>query len=129
VKFEATINPATGDYFLPKVAAKLFGEDDAGALVLGSYLRDAYSEAEVFSLLLKQKVKGAGVFRTLLLRRLGSSMEAGRRTVARLPGEESDTSDDEDDSEEEAPAIVGRESGPRRGLVSSRVLRMLSVLC
>jgi hypothetical protein len=25
---EATINPATGGYFLPKVTVKLFGEDD-----------------------------------------------------------------------------------------------------
>jgi hypothetical protein len=102
---EATINPATGGYFLPKVTVKLFGEDDAGALLLGSYLRDAYQEAEVFSLLLQQRVRGAGFFKTLLLRRLGSSMEAGRRTVAKLLGEEPDTSDDEDedDAEEETP--------------------------
>lgn len=107
---EATINPATGGYFLPKVTVKLFGEDDTGALVLGSYLRDAYQEAEAFSQLLQQRMKGAGFFKTLLLRRLGSSMEAGRRTVARLLGEEPDAADDEDedDAEEEAPAQVGR---------------------
>jgi len=46
---EATINPATGSYFLPKVTVKLFGEDHEGALVLGSYLREAYVEAEEFS--------------------------------------------------------------------------------
>lgn len=39
---EATINPATGSYFLPKVTVKLFGEEDEGALVLGGYLREAY---------------------------------------------------------------------------------------
>jgi hypothetical protein len=107
---EATINPATGGYFLPKVTVKLFGEDDTGALVLGSYLRDAYQEAEAFSLLLQQRVKGAGFFKTLLLRRLGSSMEAGRRTVAKLLGEEPDTPDDEDedDAEEDAPTSLGR---------------------
>jgi hypothetical protein len=103
---EATINPATGGYFLPKVTVKLFGEDDAGALALGSYLYDAYKEAETFSQLLQQRVKGAGFFKTLLLRRLGSSMEAGRRTVARLLGEEQDYSDiledeDEDDADVE----------------------------
>ncbi|MGS0756771.1 hypothetical protein ACVBEH_20355, partial [Roseateles sp. GG27B] len=85
---EATINPATGGYFLPKVAVKLFGEDHQGGLVLGSYLREAYTEAEEFSSLLQQRVKGAGFFKTLLLRRMGSSMEAGRRTVAKLLGEE-----------------------------------------
>ncbi|MHB8949722.1 MAG: SNF2-related protein, partial [Rhodoferax sp.] len=96
---EATINPATGGYFLPKVTVKLFGEDNEGALVLGSYLRDAYAEAEEFSQLLQQRVKGAGFFKTLLLRRMGSSMEAGRRTVAKLLGEEPDAPDDEDEDD------------------------------
>ncbi len=108
---EATINPATGSYFLPKVTVKLFGEEDEGALVLGGYLREAYQEAEAFSFLLQQRVpKGGGFFKTLLLRRLGSSMEAGRRTVSKLLGEEPDTPDDEDDddAEEDAPPQVGR---------------------
>ncbi len=39
---EATINPATGGYFLPKVTVKLFGEENADALVLGGYLREAW---------------------------------------------------------------------------------------
>lgn len=107
---EATINPATGSYFLPKVTVKLFGEEHEGALVLGGYLRDAYLEAEAFSLLLQQRVKGAGFFKTLLLRRMGSSMEAGRRTIRKLLGEEPDTPDDEDDddADEEEPVQVGR---------------------
>lgn len=107
---ESTINPATGGYFLPKVTVKLFGEEEEGGLVLGGYLREAYQEAEAFSLLLQQRVKGAGFFKTLLLRRLGSSMEAGRRTITKLLGEEPDAPDDEDedDAEEEAPVQVGR---------------------
>jgi hypothetical protein len=113
---EATINPATGEYFLPKVAVKLFGEDDEGALSLGSYLRDAYDEAETFSQLLQKRVRGAGFFKTLLLRRMGSSMEAGRRTVAKLLGEEPDAlyDDDEEESdiEDETPVQLGR---PQQG--------------
>lgn len=109
---EATINPATGGYFLPKVAVKLFGEGNDGALVLGSYLRDAYNEAEVFSHLLAQRVQGAGFFKTLLLRRLGSSIEAGRRTVAKLLGQVPEDADDEDEFEDEAedevPQTLGR---------------------
>lgn len=107
---EATINPATGGYFLPKVTVKLFGEAEEGALVLGSYLHDAYAEAEEFSRLLQQRVKGAGFFKTLLLRRMGSSMEAGRRTVAKLLGEAPDTPDDEDDDDvdEDVPVQAGR---------------------
>ncbi len=107
---ESTINPATGSYFLPKVTVKLFGEEDESALVLGGYLQEAYQEAEHFSELLQQRVRGAGFFKTLLLRRLGSSMEAGRRTIHKLLGEEPDVLDDEDedDAEEEEPPQVGR---------------------
>ncbi len=107
---EATINPATGSYFLPKVTVKLFGEENEGALVLDGYLRDAYEEAEEFSRLLQQRVQGAGFFKTLLLRRIGSSMEAGRRTVSKLLGNEPDIPDEEeeDDAEEDAPTQVGR---------------------
>ncbi len=106
---EATINPATGSYFLPKVRVKLFGEEEGEALVLGGYLHEAYREAEVFSDLLRQRVRGAGFFKTLLLRRLGSSMEAGRRTLRKLLGGEPDIPDDEeeDDAEEEAPTSTG----------------------
>jgi len=98
---EETINPATGGYFLPKVAVKLFGEEHEEALVLGSYLRDAYQEAEDFSQLLAHRVRGAGFFKTLLLRRLGSSIEAGRRTIARLLGQDLDTRDEDDEAEDE----------------------------
>jgi len=107
---EATINPATGGYFLPKVTVRLFGEENEGALVLGGYMLEAYQEAEAFSLLLQKRAPGAGFFKTLLLRRLGSSMEAGRLTVQRLLGEMPDILDDEDDddAEEEAPVQIGR---------------------
>jgi hypothetical protein len=101
---ESTINPATGAYFLPKISVKLFGEDEKDALILGGYLLEAYQEAEQFSLLLQQRVQGAGFFKTILLRRLGSSMEAGRRTIQRLLGEEPDILDDEDDDEKEDDA-------------------------
>jgi hypothetical protein len=96
---ETMINPATGSYFLPKVEVRLFGEDHSDALVLGGYLREAYEEAEEFCRLLQVRVKGAGFFKTLLLRRLGSSMEAGRRTVIKLLGHEPDDLGDEDDDD------------------------------
>ena len=107
---ESTINPETGGYFLPKVKVRLFGEEDESALILGGYLHEAYEEAERFSDLLQQRVRGAGFFKTLLLRRLGSSMEAGRRTIRKLLGDEPDAPDDEDedDAEEDEPPQVGR---------------------
>ena len=106
---EQLINPATGSYYLPKVTVELFGEDDESALVLGGYLHEAYEEAERFSELLQQRVRGAGFFKTLLLRRLGSSIAAGRSTVSKLLGITPEIDDDEDDDdEEEAPPQVGR---------------------
>lgn len=99
---ESTINPATGSYYLPRVAVRLFGEEDSSALTLGGYLLEAYQEAEKFSQLLLQRIKGAGFFKTLLLRRLGSSMEAGRRIVIKLLGQQfEEISDEEDDFDEE----------------------------
>ena len=108
---EATINPVTGEAFLPKVSVKLFGEGNEDSIRLSGYLLEAYQEAEAFSLLLQQRVRGAGFFKTLLLRRLGSSMEAGRLTVSRLLAPETnDTTDDEDDDDEdeESQPLVGR---------------------
>ena len=108
---EATINPETGGYFLPKVSVQLFGENNEDALILSGYLREAYEEAEVFSQLLQQRVKGAGFFKTLLLRRLGSSMEAGRRTISKLLEPVPDILDDEedDDFEEFSAPMPGRQ--------------------
>lgn len=66
---------------------KLFGEDDNDAISLGGYLKEAYEEAERFSEVLQKPMRGRGakLFRKmLLLRRLGSSMEAGRNTVGKL---------------------------------------------
>lgn len=107
---EEMINPATGGYYLPRVSVRLFGEDPNSSLGLGSYLGDAYREAEEFCRLLQQRVKGAGFFKTLLLRRLGSSMEAGRNTVVKLLGHDLDESsdDDEDDFDDEETSQQGR---------------------
>jgi hypothetical protein len=107
---ETTINPATGSYYLPRIAVRLYGEDSTGSVGLSGYLGDAYREAEHFSELLQQRVRGAGFFKTLLLRRLGSSMEAGRRTVTRLLGQEAEVADDEDedDIEENEATVSGR---------------------
>ncbi|NCC04611.1 MAG: helicase SNF2 [Proteobacteria bacterium] len=111
---EATLNPATGSYYLPKVSVRLFGEEEDGGLLLGGYLLEAYQEAEEFCTLLQQRVRGAGFFKTLLLRRLGSSMEAGRRTVMKLLGQDPDLFlDEEDDEVEEELSSAAPESAVR----------------
>jgi hypothetical protein len=101
---ETTINPFTKEYYLPKVTVKLFGEAADDAVVLDGYLLEAYQEAEHFSKLLQQRVRGAGFFKTILLRRLGSSIEAGRVTISKLLGEGPGSCrsvDDEDEDEHE----------------------------
>ena len=54
-----------------------------------------------FCQLLAKRVRSAGFFKTLLLRRLGSSIEAGRATIMRLlaRAEVTDTDDTEEDEE------------------------------
>lgn len=97
---EDTRNPVTGEYYLPRVSVRLFGEGDEDALALSGYLGEGYKEAENFCRLLQQRLRSAGFFRTLLLRRLGSSMEAGRRTIQKLLGhDESGLCDEDDDTD------------------------------
>lgn len=110
---EQQINPVTGEYYLPRVEVRLFAEREEHAIVLGGHLHDAYQEAEDFCKLLQQRVRGAGFFKTLLLRRLGSSMQAGRNTVTRLLGREHDQAlEEEDDAylDEVEPPSPGRPS-------------------
>lgn len=81
---EDTIDPATGEPYLKPVRVKLFGEGEDEAVPLPPYLQDAYDAAQEFCRLLSQRVKGAGFLKTLLLRRMGSSIYAGRRTTEKM---------------------------------------------
>ena len=55
----------------------------------------AYTLAEEFCTALSARVKGGGFFKTLLLRRIGSTMYAGRRTVEKLLNEWNTEADNE----------------------------------
>jgi superfamily II DNA or RNA helicase len=81
---ETTIDPHTNEPFLKPVRVELFGERDDEALALTPYLKDAYDTAEEFCRLIAARARGAGFLRTLLLRRLGSTIDAGRRTARRM---------------------------------------------
>ncbi len=103
---ESTINPNTKEPYLPPVAVRLFGEGATDSLVLGTYLSEAYHEAEKFCELLAGRVTSAGFFKTLLLRRLGSSIEAGKNTLTKLLNhvsfKEEELDEDDEDMEEES---------------------------
>ncbi len=77
---------------------RLYGDSPEDAIQLPPFLEEAYHLAERFCELLGQRAK-AGFFRTILLRRMGSTMEAGRRTVEKILVEWEDIDEDEDDEE------------------------------
>ena len=80
---ETTTDPETGEPWLKPVKVRLHGESDHDAIGLPPYLEDAYRHAESFCQLLARRAN-TGFFRTMLLRRMGSTMEAGRLTVGRI---------------------------------------------
>lgn len=84
---EETIDPNTGEPYLKPVKVRLFGEEADDAICLPPYLNDAYQAAEAFCSLLGQRVKGAGFLKTLLLRRIGSTIYAGRQTTEKMLSE------------------------------------------
>ena len=77
------IDPETGEPYLKPVQVRLHGDSPEDAIQLPPFLEEAYHLAERFCELLGQRAK-AGFFRTILLRRMGSTMEAGRRTVEKI---------------------------------------------
>lgn len=81
---ENTIDASTGEPYLKPVKVVLAGERTSDALPLPPYLQDAYDAAERFCSLLGQRVKGAGFLKTLLLRRIGSTIYAGRNTTEKM---------------------------------------------
>ncbi|MCU0833524.1 MAG: phospholipase D-like domain-containing protein [Chromatiaceae bacterium] len=95
---ETTIDSETGEPFLKPVDVRLHGERDEDAITLPPFLEDAYRLAEEFCRLLAERAK-SGFFRTLLLRRVGSTMEAGRKTVEKILAQWTDLDDEEDDED------------------------------
>lgn len=97
---ESTIDPETGEPYLQPVKVELFGERDKDAIRLPPYLKEAYEFAEKFCQLLGSRMKGAGFLKTLLLRRVGSTIHAGMNTAKNML-QDWDDIEDEDDREEE----------------------------
>ncbi|HBM14775.1 MAG TPA: helicase SNF2 [Lentisphaeria bacterium] len=101
---ESTINPATNQPYLKPINVILYGEGEDEGLQLSTHLYDAYTLAEEFSQLLGKRVKGSGFIKTMLLRRVCSSMFAGFSTGSDMlknwVNEPQDEDDDNDESEE-----------------------------
>ena len=107
-QLERQIDPETGEPLLRPVSVELLGESDAEAITLPGYLQDAFTHAEAFCKRLAHRLKGSGFVKTLLLRRVGSSIEAGRLTAQRML--ESWSPALEDDETEDAPNEIGADT-------------------
>lgn len=101
---ENTINPETNEPYLQPVRVKLLGERESDAIPLSTYLRDAYELAEQFCKLVSTRVRGGGFLKTLLLRRVGSTIKAGRNTAEKMLNDWDFAEDVDDDDLGEAAA-------------------------
>ncbi|GAB6284259.1 MAG: phospholipase D-like domain-containing protein [Methanoregula sp.] len=109
---EDTKNPETDESYLKEVKVKLYGEQHANALTLNVYLQDAFREAEDFCTALSLRASGTGFLKTLLLRRVGSTLYAGRTTAEKMlgmPSTESANEDDDDDQQDVATSPLFRD--------------------
>jgi superfamily II DNA or RNA helicase len=99
---ERTIDPQTHEPYLAPIAVRLFGERASEAIVLPVFLQDAYEAAEAFC----QEVGArrgfnSGFLKTVLLRRVGSTIRAGQLTARKFLGPGADTLDEDDEGIEE----------------------------
>lgn len=100
---ENTVDPETREPYLQPVLVKLLGEADREAIQLTPYLLDAYNLAEEFCAAVAHRAPSSGFLKTLLLRRVGSTIEAGIKTATKMldnwgqvgEDEEAETDDDE----------------------------------
>jgi len=99
---EEQLDPETSEPILDRIAVQPFGETDEEAIPLPPYLKEAYDLAERFTKALGKRKRGMGGFmRTLLLRRMGSTIYAGQKTARKMLEEWETLADDweEDDDE------------------------------
>jgi hypothetical protein len=102
-QLEKQFDPETNEPFLKPIRVELLGESDRDAIILPPYLREAYELAEEFCRMLGRRLKASGFLKTLLLRRMGSSVYAGLQTAQRmLDSWERIEWDEEDDEENQA---------------------------
>jgi superfamily II DNA or RNA helicase len=83
-QLETQTDPETNEPLIKPIQVELLGEDEQDAILLPPFVREAYSLAEDFCTLLGKRLKGSGFLKTILLRRIGSSIHAGMLTAQRM---------------------------------------------
>lgn len=126
---EETLDPQTNEPYLKPVRVRLFGEQPDQAVVLPTYLQDAYAAAERFCEVLGQRPGlNSGFLKTILLRRVGSTIHAGQSTAAKMLGAAVDVEDDEDDEGAQEAAPPASSIYPLSPGERSELERFLSLL-
>ncbi len=123
---ENTIDPQTNEPYLQRIEVRLFGESDAEAVYLPAFLGDAYDAAEEFcTILARRPGLNSGFMKTILLRRVGSTIEAGRLTAQQMLGTDVESAEEEwDDEGQESPSSIYPLTDEEKGALS-RFLRIL----
>lgn len=121
---EKELDPETNEPFLKPIKVELYGESDKEAILLPPYLKDAYKLAEEFCHLLSTRVKGGGFLKTLLLRRVGSTIVAGKITAGKMLGTwqdipEMDEEEEELQNNEEMKTLTPTERGKLKAFIDT----------
>jgi hypothetical protein len=80
----ADLKALDGTPYFPEIRIVLHGEEDEAALEMPPKMGAAYADARAYCQHLGRTQRSAGLLRTLLLRRVGSSLAAGLSTAERL---------------------------------------------
>ncbi len=99
---ETAIDPQTNEPYLPPIEVRLFGERADQAIVLPVFLQDAYAAAEAFCREVGTRPGfSSGFLKTVLLRRVGSTIRAGQLTGRKFLGPTAAGLDEDDEGIEE----------------------------
>ena len=101
---ENTFDPGANEPYLKRVAVRLHGDGVDEAILLPAFLERAYGHAEEFCReVARRPGLNSGFLKTMLLRRAGSTIEAGRLSALRMLATE-DQGDDDEGNETATPS-------------------------
>ena len=123
---ENHIDPQTNEPYLQRIDVRLFGESSAESIGLPPFLRDAYDAAEEFcAILARRPGLNSGFMKTILLRRVGSTIEAGRLTAQQMLATNAEGAEEEwEDEAQESPSSIYPLTDDEKGALS-RFLKIL----
>jgi len=122
---ENTIDQETNEPYLKKIEVVLYGEEDDEALDLTGYMKQAYEYAEQFCEELGKRSKSSGFLKSLLLKRVGSSMVAGKTTGYKMLRDWNASNDYFEESEDEVQEKDIRDLTPKETQLLERFVSLL----